>query len=484
MKIINNLEPVIGIETHVRILSNSKIFSNSISKFSNIPNNNINYIDLAFPGTLPNFNKNLINKIIKLSLIVNGKINLKSFFYRKNYFYPDLPKGYQITQFKKQIIKNGFLNFFYKKKNIIKEKRVNLSHIHIEEDAAKLIHDKKNTYIDFNRVSTPLLEIVTKPEIKNSTIAVNYLKYLNNLLILFKIYNGKIEEGNFRSDINISIKNKDTNKLGIRCEIKNLNSFKYIKDSINYEIKRQLNIIKKGGNILSETLKYNKKKKITISLRNKEIDLDYRYIIEPDLPPIIIKKKLIKKIKKKIKKTPYQIYKKYILKYKFSKIQSYLLIKNKNILKYFNKVLIFTNFKYHKIIVKWIIKYLINLLNKNSINIKNSYINPKNFSKFIKLIIKKKNVNKKLIFLEMWKNNGKIKVKKIKNIKEKKIYIKIKKIFLKNINLIKDYKNGNKKIINFLMKKLIKNTNNNYNNSKLYKILKNKLNGKYYKLSK
>lgn len=289
-------ETIIGLEIHAQLKTNTKLFSDANTKFGTPPNTSTSYIDAALPGTLPLPNHQAIMQAVKFGLAVNATINDLSYFERKNYFYPDLPKGYQITQNKLPIISNGYLDILEADNN---SKRIIIKHAHLEEDAGKLIHNQETNYteINLNRAGNPLLEIVTTPCINSARDATIFLKKLHNLLMSLDICDGKLQEGSFRCDVNLSVREKGSQELGVRTEIKNLNSFKFIEKAIKYEETRHINLIKNQQTIQQSTMAYCHKKNQTYQLRTKEEQKDYRYFIEPDLLPIKITEEDIKTIK-------------------------------------------------------------------------------------------------------------------------------------------------------------------------------------------
>lgn len=309
---LTNMGVVIGIEVHAQLNTKIKLFSPMLIKHVKKQNTYSNDIDRGMPGTLPVINKNAIKLAIIFGKIINGKINNYITFDRKHYFYPDLPKGYQITQQNNPIIKNGFINI---KTNENFKKKIKIKKANLEEDTGKILHNTQDmySYIDYNRSGIPLLEIVTEPIITSSTEAINYLKKLHKILKTNKICKGRLELGEFRCDINISMKEKSSNKLNKRVEIKNINSFKFIKNAIEYEIKRQTNIYNENKTIKQETRCYDKHTNTTKLLRKKEFNNDYAYCTEPNIPPIYINEKLIKKIYQQHKKEIY-IFSKKLLK--------------------------------------------------------------------------------------------------------------------------------------------------------------------------
>ena len=299
------LTPTIGIEVHVELKSKTKVFSDSINNFKDDINTNVNVIDLGFPGTLPKLNKEVINQALLASLALNCKINKVMHFDRKNYFYPDLPKGFQITQKDTPIGYDGYVEI--EDEGIIK--RIELERIHIEEDTCKSIHKDDKTLLNANRAGVPLIEIVTKPVIKSANEAMLYLEKLRETLLYLGVSDVKIEEGSMRCEANISL--SETEVLGKKVEIKNIGSISNVGLAINYEINRQTNLINSGEKIVEQTRRFDDKTNTTILMRVKETGNDYRYMPEPDIPYVILSDEEIENVRKSIPKLPYQLKKEY-----------------------------------------------------------------------------------------------------------------------------------------------------------------------------
>ena len=293
-------EVVIGLETHVQLSTQSKIFSGAPCHFGDAPNVHACYVDLALPGALPVLNHGAVERAIRFGLAIGAKVANHSVFDRKNYFYPDLPKGYQISQFELPIVLGGQLTFPVEPKTGEPYmKTINLTRAHLEEDAGKSVHGivSGHSGIDLNRAGTPLLEIVTEPELRSAEEAVGYARALHALVVWLGISKGNMQEGNFRCDANVSVRPKGETKFGTRCEIKNLNSFRFLEEAINYEVQRQIEVIEDGGKIVQATRLYDPDKGETRQMRTKEDSMDYRYFPDPDLPPIHISDAWIEKIK-------------------------------------------------------------------------------------------------------------------------------------------------------------------------------------------
>ena len=295
-------EVVIGLETHVQLSTKTKLFSRASTSFGADPNTNVNLVDCGLPGVLPTVNKEAFYKAIRFGLAINATINQISHFDRKNYFYPDLPKGYQITQMDRPIVEGGQVEIDLEGAR----KVINVTRAHLEEDAGKSIHDAHptNSLIDLNRAGTPLLEIVSEPEISSAKEAVAYMKALHQLITFLDVSDGNMSQGSMRCDANVSIRKKGDKELGTRTEIKNINSFRFIEKAINFEIKRQIKVLESGEKVVQETRLYDANKDETRPMRTKEFANDYRYFPEPDLLPVVINDDEIAEIKNTFPELP------------------------------------------------------------------------------------------------------------------------------------------------------------------------------------
>ena len=294
-------EIVVGIETHAQLLTRSKIFSGASTAFGAAPNTQASAVDLALPGTLPVLNRQAVELAIRFGLAIGGTINRRSIFARKNYFYPDLPKGYQISQYELPIVQGGELN--------IDGKKIRITRAHLEEDAGKSLHEDFHgmTGIDLNRAGTPLLEIVSEPDLRGAKEAVAYAKTLHSLVTWIGICDGNMQEGSFRCDANVSVRKINEKALGTRCEIKNLNSFRFMEQAIEFEARRQIALLEDGGKVEQETRLYDPDRNETRSMRSKEDAQDYRYFPDPDLLPLVVTEDQIEKIKRNLPELPNQM---------------------------------------------------------------------------------------------------------------------------------------------------------------------------------
>jgi aspartyl-tRNA(Asn)/glutamyl-tRNA(Gln) amidotransferase subunit B len=326
-------EIVVGIETHTQLLTRSKMFSGASTAFGAAPNTQASAVDIALPGTLPVANRAAVDHAIRFGIAVNGKISPRSIFARKNYFYPDLPKGYQISQYETPIVQGGELSFFLD--GI--EKKIHLTRAHLEEDAGKSLHEdfQGMTGIDLNRAGTPLLEIVTEPELRGAKEAVAYARALHSLVTWIGICDGNMQEGSFRCDANVSVRKAGDTRLGTRCEIKNLNSFRFMEQAIEFEAARQIDLIEDGKPVMQETRLYDPDRNETRSMRSKEDAHDYRYFPDPDLLPLIVTEKMIDDVRKAMPELPETKRQRYESKFALSPYDASLLVESREKAEFF-----------------------------------------------------------------------------------------------------------------------------------------------------
>ena len=348
-------EVVIGLETHVQLSTDSKIFSGASAAFGAEPNTHACYIDLALPGALPVLNKSAVEKAMRFGLAIGAEVAEKSVFDRKNYFYPDLPKGYQISQFELPIVKGGQLTFMVQPKDGKPyEKTINLTRAHLEEDAGKSVHGivAHKSGMDLNRAGTPLLEIVTEPEMRSSAEAVGYARALHALVVWLGMTRGNMQEGNFRCDANVSVRPKGETKFGTRCEIKNLNSFKFLQDAIDYEVRRQIELIEAGGKVVQATRLYDPDQNETRQMRSKEDSMDYRYFPDPDLMPLIISPEWKAKVAATMPELPGAMKKRLVAEFGLTDYDAAIITASKDVADYFMKAA--DGVKDKKIVANWV----------------------------------------------------------------------------------------------------------------------------------
>ncbi|MAS83581.1 MAG: Asp-tRNA(Asn)/Glu-tRNA(Gln) amidotransferase GatCAB subunit B [Legionellales bacterium] len=476
-------QTIIGLEIHAQLATKSKIFSGSSTKYGAAPNTQANAVDLGLPGVLPVINEQAIFMAVKFGLAIGAEIPKKSIFARKNYFYPDLPKGYQISQFELPIVSNGQIEIDIDENN---KKIIRITRAHLEEDAGKSNHDDflNNTGVDLNRAGNPLLEIVSEPDMNNAKEAVNYLKKIHSLVQYLKICDGNMQEGSFRCDANVSIRPIDKEELGIRAEIKNLNSFKFIEAAINYEVDRQIELIESGKKVVQETRLYDPNKNETRSMRSKEEANDYRYFPDPDLLPILITDETKKKIKEEIPELPDIKRKRYISELDLSKYDSNNLTINPDIANYFEETFRIT--KEAKMCANWIMGDLSASLNKNNINLKDSPVSAKMLGEMINLIKNNTISGKiaKVVFEAMWNGDGNAKeIIENKNLQQVTDSKEIEKIVTETITenkpQVEQYKNSSdekkQKLIGFFVGKVMKKSKGKANPSQVNELLRKKL---------
>lgn len=480
-------EVVIGIETHVQLKTRNKIFSRASVNNTSAPNTAVDFVDIGLPGTLPIFNPEVIECAIKFGSAINAKINTNSYFERKNYFYPDLSKGYQISQFAVPIVEKGEL-FLYK--NF--EKKIKITRAHLEEDAGKLLHDSipQASAVDYNRAGTPLLEIVTEPELYSADEAVEYAKTLHELVIWLGISNGNLQEGNFRCDANVSVKKTGSNTLGTRREIKNLNSFRFLYEAIEYEKKWQINQLESGNKIIQSTVLYDSQKKITKQMRSKEDSHDYRYFPDPDLVPIFIETSTIESHLNVNSFIPQNKYECYLNKYKLRKGEALSLIESLGKAKLFDDTIshyvkkINNEENFYKNVFNLINSDLAKLINKNSTPYEKCPISSNDiFTICYELTLKNINSNiAKSLVNELWSGNKKLESllkDKTKNlIKDASAITDLLNDIIKTYpDECSQYKGGKEKALNFLVGKVMQKSKGSINPADAQKKLKELLSG-------
>jgi len=472
-----NFITVIGLEIHLQLNTKTKMFSPENYFFGGSPNTQTHPVSLALPGTLPTINKEVIKSAVKLGIALNCKINKENFFDRKNYFYSDLPKGYQITQFNTPICTNGEIE-------ISDNKKIKLTRIHIEEDTGKSIHDQDpfNSLIDLNRAGVPLLEIVTEPDIRSENEAYSMLYEMRKIVRYLEISNGNMEEGSLRCDANISICKKGDKKFGTKVEIKNMNSINNVKQAILYEKERQIDLITKNKKIKQETRLYDAVKNKTISMRSKEESNDYRYFPEPDLLPVVIKEKEIIEIKKNIPILPKELKKIFINKHKLSEYDANILTEDKSIAFYYLEVI--KNNSNFKIAANFIIGKIKSHLNENKITINDMKIKPDKISNLIDLISKKTinySTGSNIVFPIMLQNpntnpNKIVSEKNLTQESDDKIINQyIKEVINKYPKKVQEFKNGKKGLIGLFMGEIMNLSKGKIDPKKTNILLNNKL---------
>ena len=473
----NEYEVVIGLEVHAQVLSESKLFSDSPTKFGAEPNTQVSLVDAAFPGMLPVINEFCIKQAVKTGIGLNAKINKKSIFDRKNYFYADLPQGYQISQYKNPIVGEGSVILDLPNG----EKEVGVERLHLEQDAGKSIHDMdpQNTFVDLNRSGVALMEIVSKPDLRSLEEVNVYVKKLRSIMKYLGTCDGNMQEGSLRADVNVSVRKKGDKNFGTRCEIKNVNSIKFMQLAIDYEANRQVDVIEKGGKIDQETRLFDTKRNETRSMRSKEDAHDYRYFPDPDLLPLELTDKFINDLKKNIPELPDEKKKRFIEKFKLSPYEANILVSDIDTSNYFEEVIKKSDIK---LSTNWITGELFALLNEKNLEIAQSPISSKNLSKLINLI-KDGTISGKIaksVFEIMTEgDNDPQKIIEEKGLKQqsdpKELEKLINQVINNNQDKVQEYKLGKEKLFGFFVGQVMKNSEGKANPQLVNDILKKKL---------
>jgi len=473
----NVYEVVIGLEVHAQVTSNSKLFSSSSTKFGAEPNTQVSLVDAAFPGMLPVINEFCVKQAIKTGIGLNAKINKRSVFDRKNYFYADLPQGYQISQFKDPIVGEG--------KVILDmpdgQKEVGIERLHLEQDAGKSIHDldPQNTFVDLNRSGVALMEIVSKPDLRSPDEVNAYIKKLRSIMRYLGTCDGNMQEGSLRADVNVSVRKKGSKEFGTRCEIKNVNSIKFMQMAIEYEANRQVDLIEDGQTIDQETRLFDTKKNETRSMRSKEDAHDYRYFPDPDLLPLEVSDDFIEKLKSEIPELPDEKKKRFIEKFKLSPYEANILVSDIETSNYFENVIKKSDVK---LATNWIIGELFAALNEKNLEITESPISAGNLSKLINLI-KDGTISGKIaktVFEQMMEGDkDPKKIVEEKGLKQesdpKALEALIDKVIDDNRDKATEYKSGKVKLFGFFVGQVMKVSGGKANPQLVNEILKKKL---------
>lgn len=463
-EIRNKYEAVIGLEVHAQMLTKTKAYSNDINEYGAHPNTNVSVITLGHPGTLPVMNKKTIEFAIRLGLACGSDIAPNQYFARKNYFYPDLPKGYQITQDKTPICTGGAIHI---RTENGEGKEIKITRIHMEEDAGKSIHDVDifDTLVDLNRAGTPLLEIVSEPDIRSSQEAYNYVTEVRKLVRYLDICDGNMEEGSLRCDANISVNLKGASEFGTKVEVKNMNSIRNVQRAIEFEIARQIEAIENGEEIVQETRGFDALKGITISQRSKEAANDYRYFPEPDLQPLVVMKEDIEAIKSEMPALPRELFNRYTKEYGLSDYDAYNLTDNKGIALYYEALIQHT--KNYKAAANWMMGDVKSYLNEFGFEIHEFPITVERLAALITIIDEGKvsnSVASQRIFPELLKSELSPlaiaeQLNLIQDSSEDTLKGFILQVFEENQAEVERYRNGEKQLTGFFMGKLMKVSN-------------------------
>lgn len=483
-------EVVIGLETHTQLSTQSKIFSGSSTRFGAEPNTQASPVDLALPGVLPVLNKGAVERAIQFGLAIGATIAPRSVFARKNYFYPDLPKGYQISQFEIPVVQGGTMSFAVEKEGKTEIKTINLTRAHLEEDAGKSLHEDYQgmTGIDLNRAGTPLLEIVTEPEMRSAAEAVGYAKALHSLVVWLGICDGNMQEGSFRCDANVSVRPVGQEKFGTRCEIKNLNSFRFLEEAINYEVRRQIELIEDGGTVVQETRLYDPDKKETRSMRSKEDAQDYRYFPDPDLPPLAISQEWIERIKTTMPELPGAMRERFVAEYALPEYDAMVLTQSKGMASYFEAVVAAAGKDQAKPAANWLMGDVASTLNREDTDIADAPVKAAQLALLLKRIADGTISNKiaKEVFAGMWEAKSEkdsladdiIEAKGLKQISDSgALEAIVDQVLAANEKSVAEFRAGKEQAINALIGQAMKATRGKANPAQLTELLRKKLAG-------
>jgi len=473
-------EVVIGLEIHTQLATKSKIFSGASTAYGAEPNTQACLVDLGYPGVLPVLNEEVVRMAAKFGLAVNATVAPRSVFARKNYFYPDLPKGYQISQYDLPIVEHGELFIRDDKGN---EKRIGITRAHLEEDAGKSVHAgfDKSSGIDLNRAGTPLLEIVSEPDMRSAKEAVAYMRKIHAIVRYLEISDGNMQEGSFRCDANVSVRPRGQEELGTRTELKNLNSFRFVEKAINFEIERQIDVLEEGGEVVQETRLYDSDKDETRSMRSKEEANDYRYFPDPDLLPVVIDDEYIEAVRKTLPELPAAKQQRFVDEYALKNADAEILTMNRVLADYFESVAKATSAK-AQIAANWVIGDLSGQLNKEGLEIADSKIDSSALAGLIDRIADNTISGKiaKEVFEAMWAGEGSadeiIKSRGLEQITDQgEIENIVDAVIAANPGQVDEYRSGKDKLLGFFVGLVMKETGGKANPGQVNQILKEKL---------
>ena len=470
-------EAVIGLEVHAQLATESKIFSSSSTKFGSPPNSQVNPVCLGMPGVLPVFNERVLEYALKAGLATNCEIAQKSRFARKNYFYPDLPKGYQISQYDEPLCLSGHLEI----DSGDGKKKIRITRIHLEEDAGKLVHEYSDfeSHVDLNRAGVPLVEIVSEPDISTAEEAVEYVKKLRTILRYIEVCDGNMEEGSLRCDANVSVRPVGQSELGTKTEIKNLNSFRFIQRAIEYEIKRQEAVLRGGGNVVQETRLFDSQKGITFAMRSKEEAHDYRYFPDPDLLPVVVKEDYLEKIRLSLPELPEEKLSRFMDEFNIPRNDAETLSSSRPLAEYFEECAKYVKDK--KAASNWILNEMLREV-ENEDSIAKFPVKPENLAELLELIGKGK-VNRKTakeIFSEMISEGRRaeeiVTEKGLTQITDEgEISSIISKLIEENPKEVERYRNGDTKLLSFFVGQVMKATRGKADPAVVNQMLRNSL---------
>lgn len=475
-------ETVIGLEIHAQLATQSKIFSGAATAYGATPNTQACLVDLGYPGVLPVLNKEAVRMAVKFGLAVNAQISGRSVFARKNYFYPDLPKGYQISQYELPVVGKGSVEIELEDGS---SRRIGVTRAHLEEDAGKSLHEDFQglSGIDLNRAGTPLLEIVSEPDMRSAKEAVAYMKKIHSLVRYLEICDGNMQEGSFRCDANVSIRRKGEAKFGTRAELKNINSFHFVEKAINYEVERQIDLLEGGGKVVQETRLYDSKKNETRSMRSKEEANDYRYFPDPDLLPLEIAADFISDVKQTLPELPDQKRQRFVTQYGLSAYDAGVLTTSRELADYYEAVVKAVGSD-PKLVANWVMGELSAALNKDNRELAQSPVSVTMLAGLLKRILDNTISGKlaKEVFEAMWAGEGDadnvIEHKGLKQITDSSALEQvIDKVIADNPQQLADYRGGKDKLFGFFVGQAMKATQGKANPQQLNDLLKKKLAG-------
>ena len=476
-------ETVIGLEIHAQLATKSKIFSGSSTAFGAAPNTQANLVDLGYPGVLPVLNRDAVLMAVKFGLATGSKIARRSVFARKNYFYPDLPKGYQISQYELPVVHSGALDVLLEDGTV---KRVGITRAHLEEDAGKSLHEDFHglSGIDLNRAGTPLLEIVSEPDLRSAKEAVAYLKKVHTLVRYLGICDGNMQEGSFRCDANVSVRPKGQAKFGTRAEIKNVNSFRFVERAINYEVERQIELIEGGGTVVQETRLYDPDKGETRSMRSKEEANDYRYFPDPDLLPLAIDDATIESVRATLPELPDEKAARFVREHGLTAYDAGVLTASRELADYYEAVVAGLGGGQHKLAANWVMGELSGALNKDTLEIGQSRIPADRLAGLLARIVDSTISGKiaKEVFEAMWTDgldaDAIIDAKGLRQITDTSaIERAIDEVIAKSPGQLAEYRGGKDKLFGYFVGQVMKATGGKANPAQLNELLKRKLSG-------
>jgi aspartyl-tRNA(Asn)/glutamyl-tRNA(Gln) amidotransferase subunit B len=476
-------EIVIGLEIHAQLATKSKIFSGSATAYGAPPNTQANLVDLAYPGVLPVLNEEAVRMAVKFGLAIGASVARRSVFARKNYFYPDLPKGYQISQYELPVVARGSLKVMLDDGKVL---TIGITRAHLEEDAGKSLHEglANATGIDLNRAGTPLLEIVSEPDMRSAKEAVAYMKKIHTLVRYLEICDGNMQEGSFRCDANVSVRPSGQQKFGTRAEIKNLNSFRFVEKAIQYEVARQIELIEGGGSVVQETRLYDSDKDETRSMRSKEEANDYRYFPDPDLLPVEIDDKFIEAVRVSLPELPDEKAARFSRDFGLSTYDAGVLSASRELGAYFEALVASVGAPHAKLAANWVMGELSSALNRDNIDIERSRVNPRELSGLLQRIVDQTISGKiaKEVFEAMWAEGKSadaiIEAKGLRQITDSAaIEGVIDSVIAANPKQLADYRSGKDKLFGFFVGQVMKATEGKANPAQLNELLKKKLGG-------